>query len=359
MLSLNIDLPDTSYPIIIEKDIIKKIGKKILPYAQRKKIVIVTDKNVDALYGDALIQNIEKSGFQVHLIRLYPGENSKSLGVLECVYKELLNFDMTKSDLLIAFGGGVIGDLTGFAAATFLRGIPFIQIPTSLIAQVDSSIGGKTAVNLKEGKNLVGSFYHPRAVFIDPQLLHSLKPRFFSDGMAEVIKYGCIKDSELFSKLETLNQKQLISHMDEIILRCCEIKKRIVEEDEKDESTRMLLNFGHTFGHAVEKIYHYKKYTHGEAVAVGMYHITGKSEEMGYTQKGTAERIKNLLIKFNLPFNLPDIDEASLSEALSPDKKSRGNDIHLVLLKAIGESFIHLADKKNLKEFIIKEGVKV
>ena len=358
MLTLNINIPGATYPIVIEKDIIRTIGEKIVPYANRKKIAIITDKNVDALYGDALINSIEKSGFQAHLIQLYPGENSKSLGVLECVYKELLAFDITKSDLLIAFGGGVIGDLTGFTAATFLRGISFIQIPTSLIAQVDSSIGGKTAVNLKEGKNLVGSFYHPKAVFIDPQLLHSLNPRFFSDGMAEVIKYGCIQDSKLFSKIETLSQKQLAYEMDEIVFRCCEIKKRIVEEDEKDENTRMLLNFGHTFGHAVEKAYNYKKYTHGEAVAIGMYHITRKSEEMGYTEKGTAERMKNLLIKYQLPFQFPNIEDTKLSKALSHDKKTRGKDIHLVLLKNIGNSFIHSIEKKHLIEFS-QEGEKM
>ncbi len=351
MFNLTIDLPEAPYPIVIQNNVIKEMGQKILPFIQRKKVVIITDKNVYAAYGEALIQNIEKSGFQVHLILLYPGENSKSLGVLECIYKELLSYNMTKSDLLIAFGGGVIGDLTGFAAATFLRGVPFIQIPTSLIAQVDSSIGGKTAVNLKEGKNLVGSFYHPKAVFIDPQLLQSLSPRFFSDGMAEVIKYGCIKDSELFLKLEKLDKDQLMLHIDEIVFRCCEIKKRVVEEDEKDENTRMLLNFGHTFGHGVEKVFNYKKYTHGEGVAIGMYHITKKSEEMGYTQMGTSNRIKALLTKLNLPSQLPDIDETQLLEALSPDKKTRGDDIHLILLRSIGDSFIHPIAKRDLKDF--------
>ena len=352
MFSLNIDLPDTPYPIKIKNHLIQEIGQEILPFAQRKKVAVITDKNVYAAYGEELIQNIQNSGFQVHLIPLYPGENSKSLGVLECVYKELLSFGMTKSDLLIAFGGGVIGDLTGFAAATFLRGVPFIQIPTSLIAQVDSSIGGKTAVNLKEGKNLVGSFYHPKAVFIDPQLLHSLSPRFFADGMAEVIKYGCIKDSELFSELEKLELNQLMLHMDEIIFRCCEIKKRVVEEDEKDENTRMLLNFGHTFGHGVEKIYDYKKYTHGEGVAIGMYHITQKSEALGYTQKGTSNRIKNLMIKYRLPWELPEIKDTRLLEAIAPDKKTRGDNIHLILLNSIGNSFIHPIEKKHLREFI-------
>lgn len=351
MLSLEITLPNQSYPILIKKNLLSQIKTYIEPYMRNKKTAIITDKNVYAQHGQSLMKSI-KNLANTHLIVLEPGETSKSISVLEKVYKELLSFGMTKSDLLIAFGGGVIGDLTGFAAATYLRGLPFIQIPTSLIAQVDSSIGGKTAVNLIEGKNLIGSFYHPAAVFIDPVLLTSLDSRHFSDGMAEVIKYGCIYDQALFHKLEQANTDHLITEMDEIIYRCCQIKRNIVIQDEKDNGKRMLLNFGHTLGHGIEKVFDYTRFTHGEGVAMGMYHITQKSEAMHLTNMGTSEKIKNVLLKYKLPYLFPELDENALLKTVMSDKKSRGNKMNLILLKHIGSSFIHTIEKNDMKLFI-------
>ncbi|MCG8481766.1 MAG: 3-dehydroquinate synthase [Clostridia bacterium] len=352
MRTLNINLPDKNYAIIIEKNMLQNIHKYIEKYIHGKKSVVITDENVYDVYGKAFINHLKKYDFDVHSIVIPPGEQSKSLETLEHVYSQLINLGITKSDRLIALGGGVIGDLSGFAAATFLRGVPFIQIPTSLIAQVDSSIGGKTAVNLALGKNLVGSFYHPEIVLIDPAVLTTLKPRYLWDGMAEVIKYGCIKNSELFSLLENIEIEDIHDHMEEIIYQCCAIKKEIVEKDEKDENTRMLLNFGHTIGHGIEKLYGYSEYTHGEGVAIGMHHITQKSESLGLTGKENTVKIKSLLNKYHLPSQLPDIDKSTLIKTLLNDKKSRGSKINLILLNHIGDSFIHTIDKASIGEFI-------
>lgn len=265
----------------------------------------------------------------------------------------LLDFEITRGDLIIAFGGGVVGDLTGFVSSTLLRGIPFVQIPTSLLAQVDSSIGGKVAVNLSKGKNLIGSFYHPEAVYIDPDLLKTLDKRFLYDGMAEVIKYGCIRDENLFQNLLKYNgDKELFDNIEEIIYRCCKIKKDIVESDEKDIGERMLLNFGHTIGHIIEKYFKYEKYTHGEAVAIGMYHISKKSENMGITQKGTANKIKKILIKYKLTHELPDMNKKEVIETIALDKKNKGDDINLILLKRIGDSFLKKVDRKDVNMYV-------
>jgi len=273
--------------------------------------------------------------------------------VLEDVYNELLDFEITRSDLILTFGGGVVGDLGGFAASTLLRGIKFVQIPTSLLAQIDSSVGGKVAINLEKGKNLVGSFYHPKAVYIDPNLLETLDKRFFYDGMAEVIKYGCIRDKELFEKLLEYDTKdELMNNIEEIIYSCLSIKKEIVERDEKDTAERMLLNFGHTFGHVIEKYFNYEKYTHGEAVAMGMYHITKKSEDMGLTEKGTSELIERILSKYNLQHNMVDMNKDKMIEIIGLDKKNEESSINMIFLKKIGHSFIKKINKEEIEKYL-------
>ncbi|EKY26424.1 putative 3-dehydroquinate synthase [Clostridium celatum DSM 1785] len=264
------------------------------------------------------------------------------------VYNELLDFNLTRSDLIITLGGGVIGDLGGFVASSYLRGIDFIQVPTSLL-EVDSSVGGKVAVDLERGKNLVGSFYHPKAVLIDPEVLNTLDNRFFIDGMAEVIKYGCIKDKMFFEFLyEMENNSDVIDNMERVIHKCCDIKRIVVESDEKDKGERMLLNFGHTLGHAIEQYYNYTKYTHGEAVAIGMYEITKISEAKGLTVKGTAERIKEILIKYNLPYKM-DVNIEEILDTINLDKKKLGKSLNLIILKEIGNSEIY----KTTTEFFI------
>lgn len=354
MKTLEIRLSPKKYSIAIEKGILGKIGEEIRKIYQNKKIAIITDSNVEGLYGKKLIDSLSKNNFKTKTIVIEPGEKSKSLETAKCIYEGLLDFEITRSDMVLAFGGGVVGDIGGFVASTLLRGIQFIQIPTSLLAQIDSSVGGKVAVNLPQGKNLVGSFYHPEAVFIDPELLRTLDKRFLYDGLAEVIKYGCIKDRELFDRLmEIESQKELFDSMEEIILNCCSIKRDIVERDERDRGERLLLNFGHTLGHAIEKYFEYNKYTHGEAVAIGMYNFTKKSEEMGITEKGTTRLIKEIILKYNLPYKMPDIDRDSIIKAIRLDKKNESDDLSIVLLREIGDSFIKKINKDHIDLYLV------
>ena len=349
-MELKVDLKDRSYQIIIEKGLINRVSEEISRVYKGKKIFIITDDNVNKYYGGKISEELKKNGFEVNLLSLKPGEETKNFNTLPIVYNELLDFNLTRSDLIIALGGGVIGDLAGFVASTYLRGIDFVQIPTSLLAQVDSSVGGKVAVDLDRGKNLVGSFYHPKCVLIDPEVLNTLDNRFFIDGMAEVIKYGCIKDKQFFDYLEKMeNKKQLINNMELVIHKCCDIKRQVVENDEKDRGERMLLNFGHTLGHAIEQYYNYTKYSHGEGVAIGMYVISKISEEKGLTKKGTSQRIKDILVKYNLPYEL-DVNIEETLEAINLDKKKLGNDLNVIILKEIGSSEIY----KTTAEFFNK-----
>ena len=349
-MELIVDLKDRSYSIIIEKGLINRVSEEIRKVYKGKKIFIITDDNVNKYYGDKISNELKGSDFEVKLLSLKPGEETKNFNTLPIVYNELLDFNLTRSDLIIALGGGVIGDLAGFVASTYLRGVDFVQIPTSLLAQVDSSVGGKVAVDLDRGKNLVGSFYHPKCVLIDPEVLNTLEDRFFIDGMAEVIKYGCIKDKEFFDYLEKMeNNKQLINNMEVVIHKCCDIKRQVVENDEKDKGERMLLNFGHTLGHAIEQYYNYTKYSHGEGVAIGMYVISKISEEKGLTKKGTSQRIKDILVKYNLPYEL-DVNIEETLEAINLDKKKLGNDLNIIILKEIGSSEIYKTTAEFLKE---------
>lgn len=353
MQKIDINLLQNSYPIWIKRGIINNIGNEISKICLNKKIAIVTDTNVNKLYGKEIKDNLEENGFKVKMIIVNPGEESKSLDVLKYLYDELLDFKITRKDFMIALGGGVIGDLTGFAASTLLRGIPFIQIPTSLLAQIDSSIGGKVAINLQSGKNLIGSFYHPKAVYIDPNFLTTLNQRYLNDGMAEVIKYGCIRDIKLLNQLAGFkNKDSLLDNIEEIIRTCCNIKKEVVEKDEKDNGERMILNFGHTVGHSIEKCFNYKKYTHGEAVAIGMYNITKKSESLGITREGSATIIQNLLVKYGLPYEFPDVNENEIINAIMLDKKADGENINIILLKKIGHAIIKKIKKEDINHYI-------
>lgn len=340
---LNVNIPNNEYDIIIKKGIFNNIHDEISKVFKGNKIFVVTDENVNNLYGNNFSNKIV----------LKPGEESKSLENLEKIYDELASFNMTRSDLILALGGGVVGDIAGFAASTYLRGVPFIQIPTTILSQVDSSIGGKVAVNLSFGKNLVGSFYQPKLVLIDPDILYTLPTRYLNDGLAEVIKYGCIRDKSLFNSLSSYGDKdELFKNIENVIFTCCNIKREIVERDEKDLGERMILNFGHTIGHGIERYFNYERYTHGEAVAIGMCLITKFSEDMGLTVKGTYERIKNLLLKFNLPIDCPIDDREKLLEGIFLDKKSNSNSINLILLREIGESFIYNISKETFSHMM-------
>ncbi|MDD4504284.1 MAG: 3-dehydroquinate synthase [Clostridiaceae bacterium] len=352
-LEVSIERSSTKYKIRIRKNVQKELYEYLSDKHKGEKAVIITDDNVNKLYGALLYKGITEAGLNCRLISVSPGEKSKSLEVLAGIYEGLASFKINRGDIIIAFGGGVVGDLAGFAAATYLRGISYIQLPTTLLAQVDSSVGGKTAVDLPSGKNLVGSFYHPEIVFIDTLFLSTLEDRYLRDGMAEVIKYGCIKDKKLFDRL--LNHEDLqqcIEDMDELVYSCCSIKRAVVEVDELDRGERMLLNFGHTFGHAVEQYYNYEKYTHGEAVAMGMAEITKRSEAMGLTERGSAASIVEALKKYGLPYQIPAIDKKELVGAMRLDKKINGDSISLVLLNKLGEAFTRKVKSEELEHFL-------
>lgn len=352
MYVLKINLSKKSYYIYIQRGLLDNIGKEIKGICKSRKIVLLTDLNIDRLYGELIVDNLRREGFDVYKIVLNPGESSKSIDTLQKVYSDLLEIGINRGDLIIVFGGGVIGDLGGFASATFLRGISFIQIPTTLLAQVDSSVGGKVAINFKGRKNIIGAFYHPEAVFIDPDLLNTLDIRYFNDGMAEIIKYGCIKDEKLFDNLSKYNKEELFDNIESIIYTCCKIKSEIVEKDEKDKGERMLLNFGHTIGHGIEAYFGYR-YTHGEAVAMGMYEITRNSEYLGLTEKGTSKIIKEILIKYNLPYKVSDVDKSKLLNIVKVDKKSIGENMNIVLLKNIGKGYIKKIKADEIEKYIV------
>ena len=350
---LKISHPQGEYPIFIKSGLINDLGENLKKLHNNRKLALITDNNVFNIYGEKIVNHLSINGYEIKTIKIKPGESSKSLDNLNYIYNELVEYNLTKSDLIVTLGGGVIGDLGGFAASTFLRGIPYVQVPTTLLSQVDSSVGGKVAINLPKGKNLVGSFYHPKGVYIDPEVLNTLDKRYFYDGMAEVIKYGCIRDKNLFDKLLSYNDKnELFDDMGKIIYTCCKIKSDIVKVDERDKGLRMILNFGHTIGHGIEKIFDYEGYTHGEGVAIGMYNITKKSEEMGITAQNTSQKIMEILKKYNLPYSMPKLDYNKLIDSIYLDKKSRGDMINLILLKEIGDGFIYPINKGKIDKFI-------
>jgi 3-dehydroquinate synthase len=349
LMKLSMDLSNSSYTINIEKGLLNNIADEIKEVFEGNRIFVLTDRNVDRYYGNRVMKSLIEEGYEVRKLVLDTGEETKSFFTLPLIYNELLDFKFNRRDLIITLGGGVIGDLGGFAASTYLRGVSFVQIPTTLLSQVDSSVGGKVGVNLDKGKNLVGSFYHPKKVIIDPDVLKTLTDRVFSDGMAEVIKYGCIKDEEFFNKLNNYeNKDSVINNIEHIIHNCCKIKKEVVEKDERDTGERMLLNFGHTIGHAIEQYYDYSKYTHGEAVAIGMYEITKLSEKLKLTKAGTSKIIKETLKKYNLPYKL-DIDIKDIIEAIELDKKNIGKNLNLIFIKEIGNSFIYKTTSNIIK----------
>ena len=322
MRNVHVELGSKSYDIVIDRGLLPHVGSRIKTLLPKvEKVAVITDSNVGPLYASLLQESLENAGFSVAMLTFTAGEASKNLQTLGTLYDGLAAAGLTRSDALIALGGGVTGDMGGLAAATFLRGISFIQIPTSLLATVDSSVGGKVAVDLSGGKNLVGAFYQPKAVFIDPDLLKTLPVRYLV--MLEKIQ----------------SDEELLTHVDEIIEICCNIKARIVEHDEFDTGERMLLNFGHTLGHAVEKTFHFDRYSHGEGVGIGMVLLTRQSEELGLTERGTADRIAALLQKFQLPIAV-DMRRDDFLQAIALDKKKRGSHLTLILLKEIGNSFL-------------------
>ena len=345
MKKLTVNVND-KYDILIEKGLIKKAGELTKTVLSGKKLVLVSDTNVCPIYGDDVKSSLEAEGYDVYTYIFEAGEASKTTKTVIDMVEFMAQNELTREDGVVALGGGVCGDMAGFAAAIFLRGIKFVQIPTSLLAQVDSSVGGKTAVDLPQGKNLCGAFHQPSLVIIDPNVLDTLTEHYFADGMGEVIKCGCIKSETLFNRLENENPKDFI---DELIFECVDIKRQVVENDEKEHGERALLNFGHTCGHAIEKLWNFEAVSHGEAVGIGMVMITRVSENIGITEKGTTDRIINVLKKNGMKIE----DTHSISEivgAMSADKKRTGSGIKFAMLNSIGDSFIKPVENEDIKK---------
>ena len=339
MEQLTVALPERAYDIVIERGLLQQVGqqcKEVLKPGCR--VAVVTDGNVAIQYGSLVQASLTQAGFTAKIFLVPAGERSKSPEVLTWLWEELLGFGLTRSDAVAALGGGMVGDLAGFAAATVLRGVDFIQIPTTLLAQVDSSVGGKVAVNHPRGKNLLGAFYQPELVMIDCDTLKTLDARQVGAGLGEVIKYGCIADEALFEKIERLGSREALApELDEIIARCCAIKARYVHEDPHDHGVRMQLNFGHTLAHALENTMGYGVLLHGEAVCIGMVAAAGWGEALGVTPAGTGARIERVLRAYGLPTERDErLTRAHLAAVMALDKKAEGDGVRCVLLTKIG-----------------------
>jgi 3-dehydroquinate synthase len=336
---ISVPLGDRTYPILFGANILECLPERLLGINFPKRVALVTNPKVDNLYGNQVCRFLQQGGFSVVKNIIPDGEEYKSLTTLEQIYDELIANNFDRGTGLIALGGGVVGDIAGFAAATFLRGIPFVQIPTTLLAQVDSSVGGKTAVNHSLGKNLIGAFYQPQLVLIDVTTLNTLDPREVSAGLAEVIKYGIIKDSEFFCWLEENAEKLAdrdIPSLITVVKRSCQIKADIVEVDEKEGSVRAYLNYGHTFGHAIEALTEYGHWKHGEAVAIGMVVAARISQALDLCSSVDVSRITDLLRRFNLPVDPPDYSLRDYVTAMQRDKKVSEGTLTLILNQGIG-----------------------
>lgn len=340
---ISVNLPENSYSIHIIPEGLKHIGEKVSNLKIGKKILVVSNPEIFDYYGQITIDSLQKQGFEVnyHLIRA--GENYKHLDSIAQVYDTALKYRLERNSTMVALGGGVIGDMTGFAAATWLRGINFIQIPTSLLAMVDASVGGKTGVNHPQGKNLIGAFYQPKLVLIDPIVLKTLPEREFKAGMAEVIKYGVIWDKTLFEALEQAQSIDSLNNLDEVLLsdiltRSCQAKADVVSQDEKESNIRAILNYGHTIGHAVESLTNYETFVHGEAVAIGMAMAGKIAVKMGLWSAEEAQRQDKLILKAGLPTTIPDYLEIDdIISHLLLDKKVKDGKVRFILPETIGK----------------------
>ena len=351
-ITLQVDLGERSYPIIIGRNLLSNADL----LAQRiagKRVVIVTNTVVGPLYLETLTKTLQQAGKQVSNIVLPDGEEEKNWSSLMLIFDALLRDKCDRHTTLIALGGGVIGDLTGFAAASYMRGIPFVQVPTTLLAQVDSSVGGKTGINHPLGKNMIGAFYQPQAVIADTDTLGTLPQRELAAGLAEVIKYGPIIDAPFFDWIEA-NIEKLRGNdsaaMAYAIRRSCEIKASVVQQDEREGGLRAILNFGHTFGHAIESGLGYGQWLHGEAVGCGMVMAADLSQRLGYIDSATRARIVAVTKAAGLPVVAPDLGQERWLELMQVDKKNEGGDIKFILLKPFGTALITKAPKEKLLE---------
>ena len=345
MQTLTVNLSDRSYPIHVGAEMIERAGQLMQQAGLLGKVAIVTNPTVAQLYLDPVHEALSQAGFETTPVLLPDGEEHKTLKSLSTIYDRLVAERFERKSCVLALGGGVIGDLAGFAAATYLRGIPYVQVPTTLLAQVDSSVGGKTGVNHDAGKNLIGAFYQPKLVLIDVAALRSLPRRELIAGLAEVIKYGIISDRYLFELLEQNLEKILALDRElltQVIVRSCENKVRVVEADEREDDYRAVLNFGHTIGHALEAATGYRQFLHGEAVGIGMVKAAALSVQQGFCDPKSFERITRLIKKAGLPTEFPPgMSVSSLVQGMEVDKKAAGGQIKFVISEGLGKTRFH------------------
>jgi 3-dehydroquinate synthase len=338
---VKVPLGNRSYDIKIGTGLLARVGRECARLGLARRCAIISDRHVTPRYGKAAQEALARAGFAAGLITLPAGETAKSLKVLESCYDQLAAHRLERKSFIVALGGGVVGDLAGFVAATYLRGLAFVQVPTTLLAQVDSSVGGKVGLNLKAGKNLVGAFHQPRLVLCDLATLASLPRREYRAGLAEVIKYGIIYDARLFERLERDLPKLLRRDprtLASVVARCCEIKAEVVRQDETESGLRAILNFGHTLGHALETTSHYGKYLHGEAIAIGQVVAAKLSVQVLGLPPREVERIERLFRRAGLPtqLNLSAADKQKILPAMKLDKKVSAGEIKFVLARRIG-----------------------
>jgi 3-dehydroquinate synthase len=342
MSIISVNLPSESYDIAIAPGNLELLGEKMATLKLGKKVLLVSNSSVFGHYGERATSSLKNAGFDVTTSILNDGEQYKNLASIQQIYDKALENRLERSSTIVALGGGVIGDMTGFAAATWLRGINFVQVPTTLLAMVDASIGGKTGVNHPQGKNLIGAFHQPRLVLIDPQVLDTLPVREFQAGMAEVIKYGIIWDADLFEQMEACDRLDEMGYLSPSLLqtileRSCQAKADVVSKDEKEAGLRAILNYGHTIGHAVESLTGYRLVNHGEAVAIGMVAAGKIAEGLNMWDKGSQSRHIALIQKAGLTTKLPSgIDINAIVDALQTDKKVKAGKVRFVLPTQIG-----------------------
>jgi 3-dehydroquinate synthase len=342
MRIVQVPLGNRSYAIKVGDGLLSRLGAECAQLKLGQRCAVITDSNVGKYFAAAVLKSLSAAGFEPILITVPAGEKSKRIAVVEKCFDQLAKHRLERKSFIVALGGGVVGDLAGFVAATYLRGIPFVQVPTSLLAQVDSSVGGKTGVNLRAGKNLVGAFYQPKLVLCDLDTFKTLPEREFISGLAEVIKYGIIYDAKLFAQLERDLPKILkrdAKTLSQIIARCCEIKAEVVSQDETENGLRAILNFGHTIGHAIENSFGYGKFLHGEAIAIGQVAAAKLSEKILGLPALEVGRIEKLFVRAGLPvqIKLNPASRKKLFAAMLLDKKVSAGEVKFVLAKKIGQ----------------------
>jgi len=361
--TLYVSLGSRSYPIHIGINNLNSVGEKLKHHDLTERATIISNPEIIEIYADTVTKSLKEAGIDSTVISVEAGEEAKSLKEASKIYDRLIAEKNDRFMPILALGGGVVGDLAGFIASTYMRGVPYIQLPTTLLAQVDSSIGGKVAVNHPQAKNIIGAFFQPRFVLADMSTLQSLPEREYLSGLAEIVKYAYISADDFLVFLEE-NIDAILSKqaevLSEVVLKCCRIKAKIVEEDERDFGLRAVLNFGHTIGHSIEAISHYENYRHGEAVAIGIMGAILVSKIKGYASDELLNRTKRLLEGLKLPTSLKNISLAEILEHIKLDKKVIEGKIRFVLLKAPGEIIVESVEGKIIEEALkqlIEEGI--